>query len=216
VLVKRGVWDDVPVGVRRYIEAGGASSGPPETPKPGDPVFHKSHSFLVGTNSTCLDACRLKALEMGFVRVEVLTSVLSGEARDAALELVSAARRASKGPRSGRPACLIAGGETTVTISGIGKGGRNQELALAAALELRSLPGVALFSAGTDGTDGPTDAAGAIAFSDTVARGRAAGIEAAAHLADNDSYHFFEAISDLVVTGPTRTNVMDVQLVLVS
>jgi hydroxypyruvate reductase len=114
-----------------------------------------------------------------------------------------------------RPACLISGGETTVTLRGSGKGGRNQEFALAAALEIQDLPGIAVLSGGTDGTDGPTDAAGAMADGGTVERGREEGLDAETHLATNDSYPFFEALDDLLVTGPTLTNVMDLRVVLV-
>jgi hydroxypyruvate reductase len=108
-----------------------------------------------------------------------------------------------------RPACLVWGGETTVTVRGKGRGGRNQELALAAAQALDSLPGVLLVALATDGTDGPTDAAGAVATGDTAARARAAGLDLATHLATNDAYPFFDALDDLLRTGPTGTNVND-------
>ena len=114
------------------------------------------------------------------------------------------------------PACVISGGETTVTIRGNGKGGRNQEFALAAAIDIDGLERVAILSAGTDGSDGPTDAAGAIATGDMLARARKKGLDAAAFLANNDSYRFFEAVGGLIKTGPTKTNVMDVRLILVS
>ncbi len=113
------------------------------------------------------------------------------------------------------PACVISGGETTVTIRGKGLGGRNQEFALAAALDIAGLRDVVILSGGTDGTDGPTDAAGAIADGTTLARAQALGLNAAAFLANNDSYHFFEATGDLIKTGPTGTNVADIQLILV-
>ena len=113
------------------------------------------------------------------------------------------------------PACLISGGETTVTLKGNGKGGRNQEFALAAAIELDGLNDVLLFSAGTDGTDGDTDAAGAMADGHTCARALQAGMSPPRHLECNDAYPFFAGLGDLVVTGPTRTNVMDIRLVMV-
>ena len=112
------------------------------------------------------------------------------------------------------PACVISGGETTVTVRGPGLGGRNQEFALAAAHDIAGLDNVLILSAGTDGTDGPTDAAGAIATGTTIARSRALGLDAAAYLAANDSYHFFEQLGDLIKTGPTGTNVMDIHLLL--
>jgi hydroxypyruvate reductase len=113
------------------------------------------------------------------------------------------------------PACIISGGETTVTIRGSGLGGRNQEFALAAAIDIAGLDRVTIFSAGTDGTDGPTDAAGAIADGSTLARASALGLDTAAYLANNDSYRYFDALGDLIKTGPTGTNVADVRLVLI-
>ncbi len=113
------------------------------------------------------------------------------------------------------PACLLAGGETTVTLRGEGRGGRNQEAALAAAIHLEGAAGVTFAAIGTDGMDGPTDAAGAFADGRTVGRGRAGGLDAADFLLANDSYTFFTELGDLVRTGPTRTNVMDLQIVLV-
>jgi len=126
-----------------------------------------------------------------------------------AREIVAAGRPARP------PVCVISGGETTVTLRGGGLGGRNQEFALAAAIALEGVPGVLVFSAGTDGTDGPTPAAGAMADGATVSRAAALGLDARRMLAANDSYHFFEPLGDLVVTGPTGTNVMDVRLMLV-
>lgn len=114
------------------------------------------------------------------------------------------------------PACVLAGGETTVTLKGSGKGGRNQELALAAALALDGVAGVSLLSAGTDGTDGPTDAAGAFVDGATCSRARALGLDPADFLARHDSYNFFTALGDLLITGPTRTNVMDIMCLLIT
>jgi len=113
------------------------------------------------------------------------------------------------------PACLLSGGETTVTVRGKGKGGRNQELALAMVRELAGLEGVLVLSAGTDGTDGPTDAAGAFVDGGTLERARKLGLEPEDYLRENDSYNFFEALGDLFVTGPTGTNVMDLQIALI-
>ena len=221
VLVRHRVLHRCPRRVQSFLKAALSgrqpSSGPPETPKPGDPVFFSNLNVLVGTNRTCLAACLKAALTLGFASVEVLSSTLAGEAKEVARELVSEGlARRNWMASADLPVCLLAGGETTVTIRGDGKGGRNQELALAGALALEGHSGIALFSAGTDGTDGPTDAAGAIAFGDTVAKATGAGLKARAYLDNNDSYHFFRAVNDLVITGPTRTNVMDVQLVLVT
>jgi hydroxypyruvate reductase len=139
-----------------------------------------------------------------------MTLALEGEARDVARDLIVRARELPAG------SCLIAAGETTVTVRGAGRGGRCQELALAAALDLAAHDNLALLAAGTDGTDGPTDAAGALVDAGTVARGRAAGQDPARALADNDAHAFLTAAGDLIVTGPTNTNLLDLYLVLKS
>jgi hydroxypyruvate reductase len=142
----------------------------------------------------------------------VLASEIQGETRDVARMHAAMAREiVASGQPVKPPACLITGGETTVTLKGSGLGGRNQEFVLAAALDIAGLERTVVFSAGTDGTDGPTDAAGAVADGDTLRRNP----EAARYLAGNDSYHYFESLGDLVMTGPTGTNVMDVRIVLV-
>ena len=147
----------------------------------------------------------------------VLSSRISGETREvAAVHAAIAQEVAANGRPVARPACVISGGETTVTLRGSGKGGRNQEFTLAAAIDLAGWKSVTALSGGTDGTDGPTDAAGAIADGETVARAVALGMNPASYLDDNDSYHFFSALDDLVITGPTGTNVMDLRLFLVS
>ena len=148
-----------------------------------------------------------RARALGY-RPELLTRSLEGEARVVARTLVERAR--SLPP----PACVIAAGETTVTVRGGGRGGRCQEFALAAALEIDGEAGVAVLAAGTDGTDGPTDAAGGLVDGSTVERGRRAGRDATAALDDNDAYHFLRASGDLIVSGPTNTNLLDLYLVL--
>ena len=146
----------------------------------------------------------------------MLSTTVDGETRDVARMHAAVAREARAFARPvAPPACVISGGETTVTLRGRGKGGRNQEFVLAAALALEGVSGVVVFSAGTDGTDGPTDAAGAVADGDTCARARALGLDPEAHLAANDAYPFFQALGDLIVTGPTLTNVMDLRLLLI-
>jgi glycerate 2-kinase len=186
-----------------------------ETPKPGDQIFAKTRNVVVGSNALAVDAAALEARRFGF-HTQVLTTSLQGEAREVARVHAAIAREIRTSGRPVRPpACVISGGETTVTIRGTGLGGRNQEFALAAALEIADLREVVILSAGTDGTDGPTDAAGAIADGTTIERAQALGLGAAAFLANNDSYHFFEATGDLIKTGPTGTNVADIQLILV-
>jgi hydroxypyruvate reductase len=146
----------------------------------------------------------------------ILSTMIEGETKDVAKVHAAIAKEVLKtGNPVDRPACIVSGGETTVTIRGQGLGGRNQEFALAAAIEIAKLENVTILSGGTDGTDGPTDAAGAIADGETIQRAEQLGLTAGQYLENNDSYHFFQHLGDLVITGPTLTNVMDLRLVLV-
>jgi hydroxypyruvate reductase len=200
----------VPASVRERIERG-ARGEIAETPKPSDPIFGRVRNTVVGGNRLALDAAADAARRLGY-RTLILSSTIEGETREIARMHGAIAREiASSGRPLRPPACIITGGETTVTIKGGGLGGRNQEFVLAAALEIDGLDRVVVFSAGTDGSDGPTDAAGAIADGQTLARKP----DARAYLERNDSYHYFETLGDLVITGPTNTNVMDVRLILV-
>lgn len=186
-----------------------------ETPKSGDKIFRNTRNLVVGSNALAVDAAAAEARRLGYHTLVLSTSV-QGEAREVARVHAAIAREIYFHSRPVRmPACVISGGETTVTIRGKGLGGRNQEFALAAALDLAGLSDVAILSGGTDGTDGPTDAAGAIVDGTTLARAPALGLSAAAFLANNDSYHFLEATGDLIKTGPTGTNVADLQVILV-
>lgn len=206
VLDEAGLRDRVPAAVRAHLEAG-ARGEVEETPKPGDPDLARVRTTVLASNRSALEAVRA-AVEREGRRAVVLEGGLRGEAREAGRRLAALA-----GSLAGsRPVCLVAGGETTVHVRGGGRGGRSQELALAAALELEGRAGAAILAAGTDGTDGPTDAAGAYADGETVARGRARGVDAQAALADNDAYTFFAAEGGLFRTGPTGTNVMDLAL----
>ncbi|PYM05635.1 MAG: glycerate kinase [Candidatus Rokuibacteriota bacterium] len=189
------------------LEAG-ARGAIPETPKPGDPLFARVTNLVIGDNSLVVDAAAARAAALGYEPV-VLTRALEGEARDVARGFVTRGRTLTG------PACLIAAGETTVTVNGGGVGGRCQEFALAAALELEGAPHVTVLAAGTDGTDGPTDAAGALADASTVARGRERRLDVHSLLESNDSHSFFRAIGDLVRTGPTGTNLLDLYLLVV-
>ena len=202
---KYGIAGRVPAAVSERL-AGSA----PETPKPGDKIFEKVQNLIVGSNRLAVDAAAERAKLLGY-RTLVLSTFIEGETRDVARMHAAIAKEIRATGRPVKPpACVISGGETTVTIRGTGLGGRNQEFALAAALDIAGLEDVVMLSAGTDGTDGPTDAAGAIADGSTIARG----LDAAAFLANNDSYHFFESIGDLIKTGPTGTNVADVRIML--
>ena len=213
VLERRRIASRVPAAVLARLEAG-ARGDVPETPKPDDPVFRSTTHVLVGTNALAVAAAERRARALGYHTL-VLSTTVTGEAREVGAVHAAVARElAASGRPLRRPACVLSGGETTVTLRGGGKGGRNQELVLAAALGMAGLERVLVFSAGTDGTDGPTDAAGAVADGETLSRARAAGLDPRAALQGNDAYPFFQALGDLVVTGPTRTNVMDLRLVL--
>jgi len=206
IIDRRGLRRSSPPRVVAHLE-----SGREESVKPGDASLERVCSTILASNRDAVAGAGEAALERG-LRAVTVTDLLRGEAREAGRRLVALARSL----RRETPLLLLAGGETTVTLRGGGKGGRNQELALAAACELEGEAGIALLAAGTDGTDGPTDAAGAYADGRTAERGRALGLDARVALERNDSYGFFSAEGGLLVTGPTRTNVMDLVLVLVA
>jgi glycerate 2-kinase len=206
VLRERGVLAAAPATVRERLTAG-ARGAITETPKPGDPLFRRVANAVIGNNALIATAAVERARALGY-RPQLLTRELQGEARSVARQLVELAR--SLPP----PACVIASGETTVTVRGRGRGGRCQEFALAAALLVESEPGITVLAAGTDGTDGPTDAAGAIVDGSTVERARRAGLDARVALDDNDAYHVLRATGDLIVSGPTNTNLLDLYAVL--
>ena len=211
VLRRYGVVTRTPVPVLRHLEF-----CTEETPEPGDAAFADAVTIIVGSNRLALGAAEAEAVKRGYHSM-ILSTRIEGETREIArmhasiaLEILEAERPLAK------PACVISGGETTVTIRGAGLGGRNQEFALAAALEIDGAEKIVVLSGGTDGTDGPTDAAGAIASHSTVDRASMIGLSARSLLDANDSYHFFQPLGDLLITGPTGTNVMDVRLLLVA
>lgn len=186
-----------------------------ETPKPDDPLFERVQNVIVGSNRLAAEAALVKAQELGFNTL-LLSTFVEGEAREVARVAAALAKEMlHHGRPVARPACLVWGGETTVTVRGDGSGGRNQELALAAAMALDGWPDVALVALATDGTDGPTDAAGAVITGETIARARQHGFDANDYLARNDSYHFFQHLNDLIITGPTQTNVNDLLFLFV-
>ena len=187
----------------------------PETPKADETGFKKVTNLVVGSNLIALRAAQTTAKEMGY-KTLILSSMIEGETREVAKVHTGLAKEIlHSGHPIKAPACIISGGETTVTIQGNGMGGRNQEFALAAAMDIDRLEKVLILSAGTDGTDGPTDAAGAVADGSTCERGLAAGLSPAHHLDNNDAYPFFDSLGDLIKTGPTKTNVMDIRLIMV-
>jgi len=211
VLVGQRLCRAIPAAARAHIEAGVAGIVP-ETPKPGDPVFEGVSLAVVGSNRVALDAAADAARKGEGNTVRILPGFLRGEARECARAFVAELRKAAGPAPPGGAVVLVAGGETTVTVRGKGRGGRNQEFALSAAVEMDGEPGMAVLSCGTDGVDGPTDAAGAFADGSTCARAAALGLSPRIHLDRNDAYPFFKALSDLVVTGPTGTNVADIAI----
>lgn len=207
VIDKFGLREKLPRNVRERLE-----NISEETPKPGDPLFRNVENEIIGSNQKSLEAAARKARELGY-RTAILASTIEGETIEVARMHAAIARQIRVfGQPLRAPACVVSGGETTVTIRGKGKGGRNQEFALAAAIDIAGLEKTLIFSAGTDGTDGPTDAAGAIADGTTVTRSKR---DAAQALRENDSYPYFADLKDLVITGSTGTNVMDLHLIIV-
>jgi glycerate 2-kinase len=187
-----------------------------ETPKPGDAIFNSTHNFLIGTNRVALEAAAKTATSL-YYHTSIITDKLSGEASEQAAALIQQVTDYN-GPR---PACLLLGGETTVTIKANGKGGRNQEFVLAAlnSLQQASIPAEnmpVILSAGTDGTDGPTNAAGAVIDKDVATAAQKLQLRAVDYLKKNDSYHFFQQAGGHIITGPTQTNVMDIVVILIS
>jgi hydroxypyruvate reductase len=209
----------IPAEVASFLEWGKAGHEP-ETVKSGDACFLRTRNVIIGSLDQALAAAREKATALGW-RAEVVTAELQGEARDAARLLARKALQTQDELKPGERRCLLSGGETTVIVHGNGKGGRNQELALAFAVEIAGMDGITLLSAGTDGTDGPTDAAGAIVDGSTAQKARELGVHPESYLGNNDSYTFFSKLDaldsekHLLVTGPTGTNVMDIQIILI-
>jgi hydroxypyruvate reductase/glycerate 2-kinase len=185
-----------------------------ETPKHGSPHWRRIKNIIVGSNSLAVNAAKIAAERAGY-RAEIISTGLSGEASIVAKDLARMAIKKKNSLYYGEKACLIAGGETTVTVKGDGKGGRNTEMALAFGIEIKDEYGITFLSAGTDGQDGPTDAAGAIADSRMVSGARRLGLDPEVFLRRNDSYNFFARNSGLVMTGPTGTNVMDIQIIFI-
>jgi glycerate 2-kinase len=214
ILRKYQLLDTVPMAIRRHLEAG-ISGAIPETPKPGDAVFARTQTVIIGRNLQALEAASRQAAALGYHPL-ILSSAIEGETREVAKVHVGIAKEVlASGHPIAAPACILSGGETTVTLHGQGKGGRNQEFALALALGIHHMPGIAALSGGTDGTDGPTDAAGATADWTTCARAEQHGLHPREALENNDAYPFFEDLGDLLITGPTQTNVMDVRIMLI-
>lgn len=214
ILEKYDLIEKVPSSIKNHLLRG-KEKKVDETPKPGDEVFKKIFNLIIGSNFLALLEAEGEAKKKGFHTL-ILSSSIVGETREVARFHGAIAREVVLTDHPvPKPACILSGGETTVTLQGSGLGGRNQEFCLAGAFEIEGVEKVVMLSGGTDGTDGPTDAAGAISDHTTLQRARAMGLDPKIYLRNNDSYHFFEKLGDLLVTGPTRTNVMDVRILLV-
>ncbi|NUT13313.1 MAG: glycerate kinase [Cupriavidus sp.] len=208
VIAKYGI--EVPANVRAHLESGAG-----ETPKPGDARFNGHRSVTLATAQQALEAAAARARELGF-EAHILSDCIEGEAREVAEVHAAIARQvAQRGQPFGKPCVILSGGETTVTVRGKGRGGRNAEFLLALAVALDGLPGVHAIAGDTDGIDGSEDNAGALLSPDTLTRAGARGLQARAHLENNDGYGFFAGLDDLIVTGPTRTNVNDFRAILI-
>ncbi|WP_373378797.1 glycerate kinase [Cupriavidus nantongensis] len=209
VIAKYGI--EVPANVRAHLESGAG-----ETPKPGDARFNGHRSVTLATAQQSLEAAAARARELGF-EAHILSDCIEGEAREVAEVHAAIARQvAQRGQPFSKPCVILSGGETTVTVRGKGRGGRNAEFLLALAVALDGLPGVYALAGDTDGIDGSEDNAGALLSPDTLTRAGARGLNARAHLENNDGYGFFAGLDDLIVTGPTRTNVNDFRAILIT
>jgi hydroxypyruvate reductase len=211
VLERFSLLDKIPTAVQEHVRRG-LKGAQQETPKPGDKVFANTFHILIGSNRLALEAAAETAWSLGFsphIQEEPLRGDTTAVALQFAEEIKTQQRKVTQ------PTCLLAGGETTVHVKGTGRGGRNQEFALVIAQALAGEPGWTLLSAGTDGIDGPTDAAGAFVDSFTIDKAKRKGLDPQQALNTNDSYPFFSALGDLFSPGPTGTNVMDMKIVLI-
>jgi glycerate-2-kinase len=214
VLEKYHLWGTAPEPIKEILSEG-KKGMIPETPKADDKAFRKVHNVVVGNNRFASQAAK-GYLDTAGLNTLLLTATLEGEAKQAGTLFATMAREVSaSGNPVPKPAAIVAGGETTVTVTGKGSGGRNQEISLAAALKLSGVDGTVVASLSTDGIDGPTDAAGAIADGKTLSRAPEAGLVPERFLSDNDSYHFFSKLGDLIFTGATGTNINDVSIIIV-
>jgi len=208
ILTKYQIEHRISRKIIKYLKSG-KRGDIPDTPKLNDLIFKNVTNFVIGSNLVAGQGALKQAQKEGF-HTMLLTNYLQGEAKEVAKALAAILRQmASNNPPLARPACIILGGETTVTLQGNGQGGRNQEIALASVYDLAGINDIALITLATDGGDGSTDAAGAVVTGETFQRAQEAGLDPQIYLRNNDSYNFFKSLNDLVITGPTLTNVND-------
>ena len=204
---------NIPRGILTFLKEGAAGKRP-ETPKPDDRIFSNTFNLLVGSNKVALEASKRRALDFN-INAIIIDDQLQGDTFTVAEYIADKCVKFKNDVNEIKPVCLLFGGETTVRVKGNGVGGRNQHLALQSALLIQNIPGITILSAGTDGNDGPTDIAGAVVDSDTVASALSKKIDPQKYLIDFDSYHFFRKTGNQIITGPTMTNVMDIIVVIV-
>lgn len=213
VLKKRGIWNEMKDSMKRLVELG-LEGRIPDTPKRGDSIFNRVLNIIVASNKMVLDAMAEKARRQGFNTL-TLTSMLEGEAREVGKVLASIMRSIDiYGTPLKRPAAIIAGGETVVTVRGNGIGGRNQELCLSLSISIRDMSDVVALCMGTDGIDGISPAAGAIVDGKTYYEGLKQGLDPQEYLENNDSYTYFSKLKRAIITGYTGTNVNDIFIAL--
>ncbi|MFH2128816.1 MAG: MOFRL family protein, partial [bacterium] len=214
VINRYNLGNRLPTAVKAHLERG-LNGKAAETPDSDHDAFKTSGYWIIGNNMTAILSARKEAERLNYNPV-ILSTMIEGEARHVAAVHTAIAKEILKtGNPVNVPACILSGGETTVTITGKGKGGRNQEFALACVKNIHDLGQVVILSTGTDGSDGPTDAAGAMVDSQTFSRSRSLYLDPEAYLINSDSYGFFQKLGDLFITGPTHTNVMDLRIILV-
>ena len=211
VVLKYKLENNIPQSVKSYLHDGMEGKAP-ETPKPGNSLFNNVHNLIIGNNGIALSAIKTAAEKKGY-NAKIISSSLEGETKVVGKFIAQIAKEYVKEKQN--QICLIFGGETTVTVTGDGKGGRNQEFCLSIAIEIDGNNNITFLSGDTDGKDGQTEAAGAICNGRTIERGKELGLDAIKYLNNNDSYIFFNELDDLIITGPTNTNVMDIQILLI-
>jgi glycerate 2-kinase len=214
IITKDNICDRIPASVTKFIQ-NGINGNIPETQKPGTKIFDQTINMIIASNTEALSAAKKSAESRGYNTL-ILSSMIEGDTRQAAHLHTAIAKEIHKtGNPVPSPACILSGGETTVNLTGTGKGGRNQEFALASAVDIADENRMVILSGGTDGTDGPTNAAGAVVDSCTIQKAKVLALNPVDFLKNNDSYHFFQKAGGLLMTGPTGTNVMDLRIVLV-